>query len=181
MAVLYLVRHAHAEWSPDEDRPLSEQGRRSAQQVADLLGELPIAAIYASPARRARDTLAPLAARMGLPIQPVADLRERELARGPVADFEAAVRATWQDPHLAHPGGESNAAAQRRGLAAVRDILARHPHQHVVAGTHGNLLALIANGLDPGCGYEFWQSLTMPDIFQLAADGTLVRLYVDTF
>jgi 2,3-bisphosphoglycerate-dependent phosphoglycerate mutase len=171
MTILYLVRHAHADYSPDEDRSLSERGRRDAERVAGRLDRLPIAAVYASSARRAWETVAPLAARLGVPIQSVHDLRERELAAGEVDDFQAAVRATWDDPEFAHPGGESNGAAQRRGVAAIRLILQAHPHGQVVAATHGNLLALIAGHFDASLGYPFWQSLTMPDVYRLELEG----------
>lgn len=170
MAVIYLVRHAHAEWSPDEDRPLSPAGQTAARRVADRLAGLPILAVYASAATRARQTVEPLAARLRLPIQTERDLRERELSGGPVADFLAAVRATWEDPAFHHPGGESNLAAQRRGVAAVERLAARHPQAAIALGTHGNLLALILQHYDPAVGFAFWQALTMPDIYRLELD-----------
>jgi len=135
--------------------------------VADVLGGFPIAAIYSSPARRAWETFAPLAARLGLPIHVVPDLREHKLCDGAVDDFFAAVRATWADPSLAHPGGEPNAAAQRRGVAAVQRLMERHPTDHVVLGTHGNLLALVLQHFDAGVDFAFWRSLTMPDVYAL--------------
>ena len=58
MTVFYLIRHAHATWTPDENRPLSERGQQDALRVADLLGGQPIAAIYASTMRRAQQTVA---------------------------------------------------------------------------------------------------------------------------
>ena len=75
----------------------------------------------------------------------------------------------WRDPHIAHPGGESNVVAQQRGVAAVENL--RHQHgdaEHVALATHGNLLALILQHYDPALGYEFWQALTMPDVYRLS-------------
>ena len=160
MSTFYLVRHAHAEWTPDENRPLSGRGRADAEQVADVLGGVPITAVYASPARRARETIAPLAVRLGLPIQIVPDLRERALCHG-------AVKATWSNPSFAHPGGESNAVAQRRGVAVVHRLQERHPDKHVVLATHGNLLALVLQRFDARVDFAFWRSLTMPDVYAL--------------
>jgi 2,3-bisphosphoglycerate-dependent phosphoglycerate mutase len=71
----------------------------------------------------------------------------------------------------AFPGGESNAAAQRRGAAVIREVLDRHPAQQVVVGTHGNLLALILRQFDPSVGFAFWQALTMPDVYRLEVDA----------
>ena len=173
MTVLYLVRHAHAAWTPDENRPLSEQGRRDAQRVADLLEPLPVEAIYASPALRAQQTVAPLAARLGLPLRLAPELAERVLAAVsvPEADFDRAVRATWDDLCFAHPGGETNAAAQRRGLRLVERLIAERPEGHVVLGTHGILLALLLRHHDPGIGYPFWRALAMPDVYRLRCAG----------
>jgi 2,3-bisphosphoglycerate-dependent phosphoglycerate mutase len=167
VSTLYLVRHAHAEWTPDENRSLSSRGRADAEQVADVLGGVPITAIYASPARRARETVAPLAARLGLSIHILPDLRERELGHGAVGDFFGAVKTTWSDPSFAHPGGESNAAAQQRGVAVVRRVQKRHPDQHIVLATHGNLLAQVLQRFDARVDFAFWRSLTMPDIYTL--------------
>ncbi len=167
MTTLYLVRHAHADWTPDEARPLSAQGQRDAEAVAAVLSTWPITAIYASSARRAYDTVAPLARRLDLPITVCDDLRERKLSDAPVDDFLGAVRATWDEPERALPGGESNRSAQQRGLAVVRLVQERHPTGHVAIATHGNLLALILQHVDASIGFEFWRSLTMPDIYQL--------------
>jgi len=167
---LYLVRHAHAGWGPDEDRPLSVRGRIAARRVAEVLAAFPIDGIYSSPARRARETVAPLAERLGLPIRVEPDLRERQLGSGPVTGFEQAVEATWSDPLFAHPGGESNAVAQQRGVAVVYRLL-QHVGAHRVLATHGNLLALLLQHFDPAIGFPLWRSLTMPDIYRLSLSG----------
>ncbi len=66
---LYLLRHAKAEpWNPaasDFARSLSEKGLRHARVVADWMQERLLApdAVLCSPARRTRETLAPLLSR----------------------------------------------------------------------------------------------------------------------
>lgn len=63
---LYLLRHANAEpWSPlgnDFSRPLSTKGTRHAQLVANWATETlpPPDTILCSPAKRTRETLAPM-------------------------------------------------------------------------------------------------------------------------
>ncbi len=173
MSIFYLVRHARAGWTPDENRPLSAKGHADAERVADALQQLPITVIYSSPARRAYQTITPLAARLDLPIHTLPDLRERQLCGGAVKDFFKAVEATWTDSSFTHPGGESNTAAQRRGVAAVRRLQEQHPTEHLVLATHGNLLALLLQHFDPSINYAFWKSLTMPDVYRLgvSADG----------
>jgi len=171
MTVLYLVRHAHAHWNLDDDRSLSPAGQEAAGRVAKVLASRPLTAIHASTERRARQTVEPLAMQTGLPIQPEDGLRERRLMDAETADFRAAVKRTWDEPDFAFPGGESNADAQQRGMEVVRRILAHHPDGEVVLGTHGTLLTLILQQLDPAVGFDFWESLTMPDIIRLEVEG----------
>jgi 2,3-bisphosphoglycerate-dependent phosphoglycerate mutase len=168
---LYLVRHAHADWQPSEARGLSARGAASARALADRFATVGIHAIYSSPSRRALQTVEPLAERLGLQPVIVDRLRERELVASSAEEFEAAVEATWRDPARPYGDGESNQAAQARGLEVVRTLLARHPGERIMAATHGSLLVLMLNGLDPSFGYEFWRTLTFPDIYELTFRG----------
>ena len=177
MPTIYLIRHAHAEWTPSEARPLSTEGRVAAVLLAERLGPRPIAAIYSSPSRRAIETVSPLAARRGLVPALVDDLRERELTVPAAFTFEQAIAHLWSTPDVSFPASESNRTAQARGASALHRITAAHPAEDVVVSTHGNLLALMLNGLDSRFDYAFWQSLSFPDIYALRLDGdTLVDL-----
>jgi len=167
MTSIYLVRHAHANWEPSEERPLSDRGRAAARLLAERLGELSISAIYSSPARRAVQTVTPLAEAHGFSPVIVPDLRERELVVASGMTFETAVQAAWRDPQTAGGGGESNEAGAARGVRVLRRILSSHQHQSIVVSTHGNLLALMLNHLDPSYGHEAWRALTFPDVFRL--------------
>jgi 2,3-bisphosphoglycerate-dependent phosphoglycerate mutase len=199
MVTFYLVRHAHADWTPDEDRPLSSRGSADALRIASVLRGYPIRAIYASPYQRARQTIAPLAAGLDLPVWIDPGLRERRLGDIAALDFFEAVQATWEDTAFAFPGGESNSAAQQRGLAVIRRLRAelavensneaphKMPHEathempHIVLATHGVLIALILQAYDYSIDYAFWAALTMPDIYALhfdpAGEGKIRRLW----
>jgi len=59
MTIFYLVRHAHSDWSPDENRPLSEQDSRDAIRVVDTLSDYYIDSIYSSPATHVCQTISP--------------------------------------------------------------------------------------------------------------------------
>ena len=69
---LYLLRHAKSSWDDptlaDHERPLSPRGRRAAQLLADHFASATIRpeVILCSSATRARETLAPITAAMGL-------------------------------------------------------------------------------------------------------------------
>lgn len=168
MNIFYLVRHAHAEWTPDEQRPISEKGQVDAHRLADLLYDLPIDGIYSSSSLRAQQTVTPPANRLGLSVLIEHDLRERELGDAPgVNDFFATIKKTWQDPAFSYPGGETNAAAQLRGVAVVQRLREQFPGGHLVLSTHGNLLSLVLQHYDPSVDYLFWKALTMPDIYVL--------------
>ena len=174
---LYLVRHAHADWQPDETRPLSDSGRTAARAIAWLLSALPVAAIYSSPAQRSIETVESLAQRLGIRVDVVPELRERQLPVVPAGDFERVVRETWHVPTSAMADGESNAVAQTRALTAVRQFITRHAGQHLVVATHGNVMALILHGYDPSFGYEFWRELSFPDVYELEFEDTaLIRV-----
>lgn len=147
--------------------PLSTRGAADAERLGMALAGIDVAAIYSSPFRRAHDTVQPLANKLGLPIQAVADLRERRLGDGPFPDFVGAVRATWDDFSFAHAGGESNAAAQSRMVSAHRRLLAIHPERCILLATHGNVLALLLNHYDRSIGFDFWKGLSRPDVYRL--------------
>jgi 2,3-bisphosphoglycerate-dependent phosphoglycerate mutase len=105
-------------------------------------------------------------------VVPLSDLRERELPEQIPQEFQSAVRASWQQPDVAIGDGEPHNVAQARGLRALRYMLSRHPAETIVAATHGNLLALLLNGLDSSYGYEFWRRMTFPDVYELCFQDT---------
>lgn len=60
----FVTRHYHK--ADGSDPGLSAQGQACAQRLAERLAGEQIRAIYVSPTRRARETAAPLAARLGV-------------------------------------------------------------------------------------------------------------------
>jgi phosphohistidine phosphatase SixA len=91
---LFLVRHAQAGsragWSGtnDELRPLIAGGRYQSADLVGLLGEMGITEIRSSPYRRCRETVAPLAAALGLEV-----IVDERLAEGPADGAIALARA----------------------------------------------------------------------------------------
>ncbi len=169
---IYLVRHAHSDYSPDElGRGLSECGKEAACHGAALLQREQIEVFISSPYRRAVETIEGGAKALGLPIIPEEAFKERVLASGPVDHFAETVEALWKSPDLALPGGESNLQAQQRGTAAVVQVLQDYKGKRVAVGTHGNIMALIMNCFDDTYDYEFWKKLSMPDIYKLTFEG----------
>lgn len=90
----YLARHGEAGASipndplSDDARPLSDEGRRHASDLADWMvanGEIP-KAIYASPLPRTVETATIIAGRMGLTIQTTYGLRAASTAKGLISN-----------------------------------------------------------------------------------------------
>lgn len=93
---LYLVRHAKAasprEWtSDDRDRPLTESGTMQADALGERLGSVRSPRLVSSPYVRCIQTLEPLAACLGLPV-------ETEDALGEGADLAQVVKILMSVP-----------------------------------------------------------------------------------
>lgn len=78
---ILLVRHGHAgsrtSWDgPDRDRPLSSKGQAQALAIATNLEKYCPVRLLSSPYVRCLETLAPLAAALGLEVEAVAELAE---------------------------------------------------------------------------------------------------------
>lgn len=80
--IVYLVRHArggHREsWEGEDDRlrPLDERGERQAEGLVDQLADSDISRILSSPYVRCVQSVEPLAAARGLPVEAVDELAE---------------------------------------------------------------------------------------------------------
>jgi 2,3-bisphosphoglycerate-dependent phosphoglycerate mutase len=166
-----LVKHAHAEYVPDETRPLSDRGAEAARELVPVLAATAPDVLYSSPYRRARQTIEPLAEHLGMPIHEIEGFRERTLADGRVPDFDGALLASWQDLALAFPGGESSLAAQQRVRAAFDELARRHDDETVIVATHGNVLTLLLHTFDTAYHYDFWRALTFPDVHRVSVDA----------
>ncbi|HEX2194571.1 MAG TPA: histidine phosphatase family protein [Candidatus Limnocylindria bacterium] len=174
-----LVRHAEAVpagtagWEErDHDRPLSAAGRRAAEELADELEPYVLTGVYSSPYRRAVETVEPTAQRRGLRVIMLDDLRERLLTTAPRDDWRDHLTASWADPDYALEGTETGRQAQRRGSAVLDLLRVRHPDGgRLLLGSHGNLISLILQALEPGVNVDFHLAMPMPAIYHLEHDG----------
>ncbi|MCC7372367.1 MAG: histidine phosphatase family protein [Chloroflexi bacterium] len=163
--MLYLVRHCQTT-GQEPDAPLTTAGTAQAETLAALLGGRGIQRIVSSTHLRARQSAQPLAARTGLPLETDGRLVERVLSTEPLPDWRERLLASWTDHDLAYPGGESGRVATARALAAIGEVLEAGPLPAAVV-THGNLLSLLLHALDGRPGFETWERLTNPDVFQV--------------
>jgi 2,3-bisphosphoglycerate-dependent phosphoglycerate mutase len=177
-----LVRHAEpvAIGTPDiadDDRPLTEAGRSAAQELAVELDGWEITAIYSSPYARAVETVSVLAQRRGIGVQLIDDLRERRLSLEPHDEWRESLQRSWTDADFALPGAESGREAQRRAVAILDLLRVRHPDGgRLVIGSHGNLISLILQALEPDVGYDFHMAMPMPALYRITHDGLRWRV-----
>ncbi|MEV4179537.1 histidine phosphatase family protein [Nonomuraea sp. NPDC049709] len=145
--VLELVPHCASVpregWAGDHDlRPLSEQGRRQAEALVPALGT-GIDAIFSSPALRCGQTVRPLAAAAGRPVEALDTLAESGGFTQP---------PDWVHGVLAPMGGAVGGAyATGRMLRAVATMSARHPGRRVVAASHGDVIPVLLATLCAFC------------------------------
>ena len=154
---LVLARHAQ----PTEDARgrcygaldvgLSAAGRRQARLLAATLARTPLAALYSSPSRRARDTAAPVAETHGL--EPIIDERLSEIDFGDFEgrryeELEQAYPELFQQwmttpTRVQFPSGESYRDLRVRALEALETIRRRHAGQITAIVSHGGVLRAI--------------------------------------
>ncbi len=92
-----LVRHASAgsrsDWDgPDELRPLDAKGRGQARRLADVLPHFGTTTVLSAERTRCRETVEPLAERLGTTVEPLPELGEEEFAEDPEAGLAAIQR-----------------------------------------------------------------------------------------
>ena len=152
MTILHLLRHGEhgllgrvlAGRTPGV--AMTERGRAEIAAVAERLAKEKVAAIYASPLQRTRESAEIVAERLGLPIAFRDDLIELDFGEWTGATFDS-IRADprWQawsaQRSLSRiPGGESMREVQQRAVEAVLDISERHLGETVVLVSHGDVI-----------------------------------------
>jgi len=141
------------------DIGLDDQGHEQARRLAGRLADAGLVAVHTSDLARARDTAAPVAARLGLPAVTDTGLRERcygDFEGRTYDEIEAAFPdafARWQarEPDFVLPGGgESLRDFAARCAEAFERIARSYPGGRVAAVSHGGVLDIayrLATGL----------------------------------
>jgi 2,3-bisphosphoglycerate-dependent phosphoglycerate mutase len=168
-ATALLVRHCEST-GQEPEAPLTERGRLQAARLAEALAPRGIASLVSSPYRRTRESGAPLARRTAL--EPVLDERLREWAVPWIAPehWPDALRPVIDGAVPLPAEFESREAARARGVAVLREALARDGE--AVLFTHGKLLALILSEVDGGGAFEHFRTLRQPHVFEVLASPT---------
>jgi probable phosphomutase (TIGR03848 family) len=155
MALLLLVRHAVTEATGHRlsgaapGIHLSERGREQATRLAQRLGRIPLAAMYASPLERCVETAEPLAAAHGLSVATVPDLMEVDYGRWTGRSIAQLTRtAMWRRLQEApssfrFPEGEALGEVQQRSVRALEELADRHARRIVAVVSHADVIRLV--------------------------------------
>lgn len=125
---------------------LDTAGRRQAEDVAQRLAGVDVAAVYASPLERTQETARAIAKVQGLRVrtrkglgevdygtwtnQPLGQLRRRKLWR--------VVQST--PSRMSFPGGETIRGAQQRVVDQIERIAADHDDEWIVCVSHADII-----------------------------------------
>ncbi|HMD62733.1 MAG TPA: histidine phosphatase family protein [Stellaceae bacterium] len=158
MTKIILVRHGHVQGiSPERfrgraDLELTPEGRRQAEATARRVQASWIpAALYASPLSRCRATAEAIGRPVGLTPAVVPGLLDIDYGewQGLTPDevgrkWPEALDTWYRAPHWAAiPGGESLQDVLARAVAALRDMIGRHPKDTVVLVGHDSVNRVI--------------------------------------
>lgn len=126
---------------------LSDKGRGEAEAAARLLADAGIAAIYASPMERTRETAAIISEQLGgLPVTIRDDLAELDFGEWTGLTFDEVRKDPRWPAWATHrslsciPGGETMRDVQRRVVEAVMEMRAEHPDDHIAVVSHGDVI-----------------------------------------
>ena len=155
---LLLARHGQTEWNAlrrfqgSSDVGLSALGRTQAAALGRALSTRPLAAVYASPLERARET-AELAVAGRVPVQVLPELTELCLGEWEGCTVDE-VRQREGDPYqrwieapldCPPPGGEALPDVCARVVKAIDHIAAAHPNgDEVLIVSHGGVISVYA-------------------------------------
>jgi 2,3-bisphosphoglycerate-dependent phosphoglycerate mutase len=170
--------------------PLAPEGEDQAGALAERLGGEPIAGVYVSPLRRATQTAAPLAARIGVEPVVVGDLREVHVGEFEGGEFR--IRVANRDPVIERlwaeerwdviPGGEPMEEFARRVRAAADIVVAAAgPDCAAAVVTHGGVIAELCRQASGSRAFAFINvdNASISRIVVLPDGGWLLRSFND--
>jgi len=152
MTTFLLIRHGltdavgHSMTGHEPGVHLNALGRDQAASLPRRLGSVPLAAIYASPLERTRETAQPVADARGLPVQIEprfievdfggwTNQRFADMASDPGWVLYNAYRGVTRPPR-----GEGLLDVQRRTVDALLELQARHPGDVVAVFSHADTI-----------------------------------------
>jgi probable phosphomutase (TIGR03848 family) len=134
---------------------LSDEGRQQAEAVAERIGSWrPVAAVYASPLERTRETAAPISRATGHRTQLRKGLLECDFGDWTGAKLaDLMKKPEWRTVQrypsgFRFPNGESFAEMQTRIVGQIADLVAQHAGDTIVCTSHADpIKAAVASAM----------------------------------
>ena len=147
---LYLARHGETTWNVLDkicgrtDVPLTENGERQAEALAEKLRDIPLDRIIVSPLMRAQRTAAPTAAMHNLPIETDNRLIEQDygIYEG-LNRFDEGFLNNKRQFAFCYPGGESMMQVAARTYTLVEELGRKYPEENILLVCHGGVCRVL--------------------------------------
>lgn len=191
MGTIFLIRHGEVKWNRENsyigstDLPLNANGRSQAGLVAECLKHQHVSAIYSSDLIRARETAEIIAARLGLSVNTVPDLREVDYGEWEGLP-ESEVRKRYPDifrewrlnpSGVRIPGGETFAELRDRAFPAFCRIAQAHPDENIAVVAHkstNRVILCCILGIDVNNYRRIGQGNSALNVIETRKDGRMV-------
>jgi broad specificity phosphatase PhoE len=177
--MILMARHGETTFNAErrfqghsERAVLTERGREQARELAELAAAEDLAALYASPLARARETATIVGERIGL--EPTFDERFAETETGDWTEklydeVDAELYAQWEHAGAGwrFPGGESLEEQQERVIAGLVDVTQRGELPALVVCHRGTIRVALCHTQQRGL--DMFSEIDIPN-------GGLIRL-----
>jgi broad specificity phosphatase PhoE len=197
MTQIILVRHGQTPWNKDKifrgsvDIPLNDQGREEASLAGEWLKGETFHAAYTSPLSRSRDTAEAISRHHGLEVLDLpglSDLCYGDWQGLPLTEVKvkyADLYRRWEaaPETVRFPQGETLNEVRDRALAAVEQVVQRHPGQAVLLSAHravNKVLIAAFIGLDNSHFWRIGQDTTAVNRFHRVGNIWQIMLVNDT-
>ena len=181
MTSIYLVRHGQTAWNREEifrgrtDVPLDETGLKQAELAGEYLKEVKIDAIYSSPLSRALETAEKIARFHNLKVQPLEGIIDMSFgnweghAHQEIKKNDSETYRRWrEEPHLVRLlGGESLDDVRVRSMAALEEVIRKHPGKALIIVSHRVVNKVLLCGILGLDNSHFWQISQDPTAINL--------------
>lgn len=166
--VIYLVNHGEAEGFTAQDS-LSAEGILHSSEVAQFLEPYPIDRVITSPLMRARQTANEIGDKLGIHIEEDSRLAERQMSSQAFDEWLMKIEETSLEWNLSYKEEETSNDVMQRVCEVVDEL---PDNSHTVLVSHSLVLVLLMRCFDDRVGFEEWQGMKHPDVYEMRLTDT---------
>ncbi|MBV2123242.1 MAG: histidine phosphatase family protein [Candidatus Thiodiazotropha sp. (ex Ctena orbiculata)] len=163
---IFLLKHFETTEIAGSDNCLSLEGTKKSNELLKFSECTPIDKIFSSPAKRAIQSVTPLAKKYGYNIQIDHTLKDKKLGFSRISDYFLATKESFKYPCNKNRNGESLNEVILRLRQFIELNLFDPTWERAFISTHGLCLALLLTNLDLEESFEIWRTLKCGDIYQ---------------